>query len=160
MRPSEPHLTTEGLNRVIYGETFNEPHADAPLYEDCREAAAGLARKMPRAAAGAAKAAIRRHCAGARVRLAGRAEALFVWQAPSLYIQLRRGKSFVVLRVESLDARYEGWIHEIGATAPAACGMLAALDAVMPRLNTVKAFEDGDRLLIDPSLPRSMPAVA
>lgn len=123
-------LTTEGLTDAIYGQIFNDPQEDDIVFRTVREVAERAGAGLTSAVISAAKDASRRGFVGASGRLAGGIAVQVNWDRPSVYIELRRGKAFLVLRVESHPHKKGckfAWIHEIQATANEAIDILSTL---------------------------------
>jgi hypothetical protein len=151
-------LTTEGLTAAIYGRIFAEPHMDEVLFQIIREVAEIAGAGLTGAVVSAAKAATRRGFVGATGRLAGDILLQVNWDRPSVYLELRRGETFIVLRVEGhpvQKGKKFAWIHEIQATAQEAIDILGTLAASWPSLGLQHAMKSSSgRLTEGESRPR------
>lgn len=151
-------LTTEGLTAAIYGQIFADPHMDEVLFRIIREVAEIAGAGLTGAVVSAAKTAARRGFVGATGRLAGDIQLQVNWDRPSVYLELRRGDAFIVLRVEghpTQKGRKFAWIHEIQATAQEAVDILGTLSASWPSLGVDHTMKSsGGRLTDGESRPR------
>jgi hypothetical protein len=145
-------LTTEGLTDAIYGQIFGEAHVDEAVFMTVCEVAEIAGSGLTGAVISAAKAAARRGFAGANGLLAGGIAVQANWDRPSVYVELRRGETFLVLRVES-NPRKKGcklaWIHEIQASAKDAIDILCTLSSSWQSLAVQHAMKTSSVRLTD-----------
>lgn len=157
-------LTTEGLTDAIYGQIFGDPSSDDTVFRIVRDVAEIAGAGLTNAVISAAKNASRRGFVGASARLSGGIAVQANWDRPSVYVELRRGKAFLVLRVENHPHKKGckfAWIHEIQATANEAIEILSTLASSWVALavqHTMKTT--GDRLTGGESQARRARAAA
>ena len=151
-------LTTENLTAVIYGNLFGEPHIDNALCQVIRDVAEIAGGGITRAVTAAARAASKKGFIGVSGVLADNVQVQANWQAPTVYVELRRNEAYLVLRIEDHPKKKGvkfSFIHEIQAEAQAAIEIMTVLACSWEALGTDYAMKTSRGRLVSDAISSS-----